>query len=84
MQKIISKEIKEEILNRIKTEGVAVTKLAEQYGISDKTIYRWLKSGISSEPNIALEMNKLRRENEDLLLIIGKLTADELRKKKRY
>jgi len=82
MYKVIKKEIKEEILSRIKNEGISVPKIAEQYGISDKTIYTWLKGGVINN-NPILEINRLRRENEDLLKIIGKLTADEARKKKR-
>lgn len=83
MYKAISKEIRAEILSRIKNEGISVPKVAEQYGISDKTIYSWLRAGVTGTSNPVLEINRLRRENEDLLTIIGKLTADDLRKKKK-
>ena len=35
----ISAEIKEEIIKKIKHEGLSVMDAANQYGISDKTIY---------------------------------------------
>jgi len=35
----ISKEIKEQILKRIKEEGITVTTAAKDAGISSKTIY---------------------------------------------
>jgi len=41
MFKPIAKEIKEEILLKIK-QGTKVSVLADQYGISAKTIYTWL------------------------------------------
>ena len=41
MFKPIAKEIKEEILLKIK-QGTKVPVLADQYGISAKTIYTWL------------------------------------------
>lgn len=84
MYKRISKEIREEILSRIKNEGIKVPQIAQQYGISDKTIYTWLREGVTETSNPILELNRLRRENEDLLKIIGKLTADEARKKKKF
>ena len=40
--KITPKEIKQEILEKIKL-GEKVLDLAKQYGISDKTIYYWLR-----------------------------------------
>jgi transposase len=38
----IAKEIKEEIINKIKHEGLSVTDAGTQYGVSTKTIYGWL------------------------------------------
>jgi len=38
----IAKEIRDEIINKLKHEGLSVTDAAKQYGISDKTIYNWL------------------------------------------
>lgn len=42
MIKKIAKEIKEEVLAKAKA-GEKVSVLADQYGISDRTIYAWLR-----------------------------------------
>lgn len=69
----ISVEIKEEIIKKIKHEGISVMDAATQYGISDKTIYHWL--GTKAKGVISLlEHNKLKKENGQLKQIIGDLT----------
>jgi len=47
-RKIIPKEIKDEIVSKVKL-GNKVLDLASQYGVSDKTIYRWLHEDTSEE-----------------------------------
>ncbi|MGH7203478.1 MAG: helix-turn-helix domain-containing protein [Candidatus Levyibacteriota bacterium] len=39
--KVIAKEIKEQILQRIKEKGISVADAAAEHGISTKTIYNW-------------------------------------------
>jgi len=80
--KKIPKEIKEEILTRIK-QGSKVADLASEYGVSGKNIYRWLSEGVQSEIS-RLEYSKIKRERDDLLRLVGNLTLEiEKRKKKR-
>lgn len=69
----ISAEIKEEIIKKIKHEGLSVMDVAKQYGISDKTIYNWLGTKARGTVSI-LEHNKVKKENEQLKQIIGDLT----------
>ena len=69
----ISIEIKEEIIKKIKHEGLSVMDAAKQYGISDKTIYNWLGTKARGTVSI-LEHNKVKKENEQLKQIIGDLT----------
>jgi transposase-like protein len=69
----ISGEIKEEIIRKIKHEGLSVMDAAKQYGISDKTIYNWLGTKARGTVSI-LEHNKVKKENEQLKQIIGDLT----------
>jgi transposase len=69
----ISSEIKEEIIKKIKHEGLSVMDAAKQYGISDKTIYNWLGTKARGTVSI-LEHNKVKKENEQLKQIIGDLT----------
>jgi transposase-like protein len=69
----ISHEIKDEIIKKIKHDGLSVTDAASQYGISTKTIYAWLGTKAKGVVSI-LEHNKLRKENSQLKQIIGDLT----------
>ena len=71
----IPKEIREEVLAKAKV-GERVTELAERYGISTKTIYGWLSKDSGEDVISVLKHNKLKRENEELKRIIGKLTLD--------
>ena len=82
MFKAIPREIKEQILSRIKNEGVTANQVAIDAGISPKTVYGWLtKESIKAKVNV-LEFSRLRRENVALYEIIGKLTA-QIEKSKR-
>lgn len=61
----VSKEVKEQILKRIRDDGIPVAQIAEEHGLHSKTIYQWLSKGLSKQPSI-LAMAKLRRENQAL------------------
>jgi transposase-like protein len=79
---VVSKEVKDQILKRIRDEGIPVAKAAEEHGISTGTIYNWLGKGVTSGPSI-LEMAKLRRENQALKELLGQITLEmSLAKKK--
>lgn len=69
----IPKEKKDEILARIKA-GEKVPALAAQYGISDKTIYYWLRANTGEDVVSVLKYNKLKRENEELKRLLGEVT----------
>jgi len=77
----IKPEIKAEILRRIKDEGITVTQARKEYGVSDKTIYKWLAITADKAPSVVL-VNQLKRENDALYTIIGRLTT-ELKKVKK-
>lgn len=77
----IPRETKEQILERIKTNGEAVSTLAEEYRISVKTIYYWLGKKTVSGVSV-LEYARLKRENKLLLELVGKLTLENNVKKK--
>lgn len=81
MFKPIAKEIKEEILTRIK-EGQKAPSLASQYGISAKTIYTWLSKSVTPQVSFS-EYQRLKRENEELKRIIGMMALDLEQEKKR-
>lgn len=74
--KVIPKEIKEQILNRIKNEGVTVIQAANDAGLSPKTIYNWLRTKTLANVSI-LEVARLRRENRLLLEMLGKWSLEK-------
>jgi transposase len=69
----IAKEIKDEILAKIKNEGLSVADAATNYGVHTGTIYNWLGTKATGVVSV-LEHNKLKKENEQLKHIIGDLT----------
>lgn len=81
MIKRIPKEIKEEILTKVKG-GQKVLDLATQYGISNRTIYAWLSCLVAPPVNL-VKYNQLKRENEELKRIIGMIALDLEQEKKR-
>jgi transposase-like protein len=70
----ISKEIKDQILGRIKNDGVSVAQASEEHGVSTKTIYSWLTKGVSEQPSWS-EVAKLKKENAQLKQLLGELTV---------
>ena len=80
MFKKVPTKTKEEILTKVKN-GETVISVSSQYGISSKTIYAWLKNQVKPEISI-LEVNRLRRENDELKRIIGIVTLELERGKK--
>jgi transposase len=79
----IAKELKEEIITKVQA-GERVANLAEQYAVSSKTIYGWLRQDTSEAVVSMLQYNKLKRENEELKRLIGELTLNmHLQKKSK-
>ncbi|MGI0025056.1 MAG: transposase [Nitrososphaera sp.] len=69
----VAPEIRQEFLNRIKNEGLSVAPAAKDAGVSESAVYGWLGKGVESVPSI-LELAKLKRENKELLELVGELT----------
>jgi len=80
----VSKEVKEQVLKRIREEGVPVSQVAQDHGLNPRTIYQWISRGVTAPPSI-LEIARLKRENQALKELIGELTLDmSLAKKKEH
>ena len=78
----ISKEVKEQILKRIKEEGIPVSQAAQEHGLKSRVIYNWISRGVTAPPSI-LEIGKLKRENQALKELLGQITLEmSLAKKK--
>jgi transposase-like protein len=75
-------DVKNQILERIKKEGKSVPEIAQEHGIHPGTIYSWMAKGVEAPPSI-LELAKLKKENQMLLELIGKLTVEVSSEKKK-
>lgn len=81
MKTTINKEIKDEILGKVKS-GESVSSLSKSYGVSDKTIYNWLRGGVTRHVSW-MEHIRLKKENQQLKEIIGVLTFELEKTKKK-
>jgi transposase-like protein len=82
-RKAIDPKIKAEIIKMVRDEGVSVSQAADQHGISAKTIYNWLRAGVvDGNRSLVLEVNRLRKENEQLYRLLGRATAEMQRSKR--
>jgi hypothetical protein len=80
--KRIDPQIREQILTRIKNEGVTAMKAANDAGVSPKTVYGWLASKARAGDPI-FEINRLKRDLEQAQAIIGKFTIEMEKAKKK-
>jgi transposase-like protein len=72
---VIPKEIKEQVLHRVKDEGISVAQAAKDAGISEATIYTWLGRTAQGQQNNT-EVLRLKRELQGAYELIGKLTSE--------
>lgn len=79
----IKQSTKEALLQEIK-DGLKVSEAAGKYGISDKTIYKWLKAQSDNTGTSSLEIAKLRKENQELKELIGIFALDKKRAEKNH
>ena len=68
----ISQEVKDQILKRVKEDGVTVVRAAEEHGVHESTIYGWLGKG--AEVGSTAELLKLRKDKKALLELVGEMT----------
>jgi len=78
----IAPEVREQIINRIKNDGVTVVQAAQEHGVSEGTIYSWIAKKVDGVSYS--EIIKLKRENAQLLQLVGEITLklSETQKKK--
>jgi transposase-like protein len=76
----ISKEVKDQILSRIKNDGVSVSQASQEHGVNPRTIYGWLSNKIGGS---TLEVAKLKKENKELKELIGSITLQLSKSQKK-
>jgi len=77
----IAAEVKVEILAKVKS-GQKVGELSKQYGISEQTIYSWLRGQVTEQVSYR-EYKRVLKENEDLKKILGYVTLELEKTKKK-
>lgn len=79
----VALEMKEQILSRIKNDGVTIKQAAIDHGIPESTIGTWIARRVGEQPSLG-DIIKLKRENEQLKMLIGDITLklSETQKKK--
>ena len=79
----VAPEIRQQFIDRIKNEGLSVSQAAKEAGVHETTVYGWLGKGADSVPSV-LELARLKRENKELLELVGEITLklSESQKKK--
>lgn len=83
MAQRIDQELKKRIIEKLKSDGLTVKQASTEFGIAPNTIYAWLGTKTAGDPS-ALEIAKLRRENNELKQLIGGLTLNLERGKKNH
>jgi transposase-like protein len=69
----VSKDLRNQILERVKTSGKSIAEISQEHGIGKTTIYEWLRESTGEAP--ARDLIKLTKENKELKQIIGELTV---------
>lgn len=88
--KTVPIEVRNSIIKTFMEDGVPVAKLAKEYNLNANTIYNWIKNtnisdtGDFDKQKLVLENSRLKREKQELIDLIGRLTidVDKLNKKK--
>jgi len=76
MAQYISEETKLEILRKIREDNVSVMTASIDADVSTKTIYNWIRAGVTDgSQNLLLENKRLKKEMEQLYAMLGKATA---------
>ena len=73
--KRIPTETKDQILSRIKNDGIPAARAAKEAGVSAITVYVWLSIATDKPKNYS-EIARLKKENQGLYEVIGKQTVE--------
>lgn len=85
MRNAIPKDLKEQILERVREGKTTVVEIAKQHGVNVNTIYNWVNKSMNGSGGNLLAVSKLKRENLYLKQLLGQLMLDiERGKKNKY
>lgn len=79
----VDQDLRSKIIQKIRDEGMTVTEASKQYDVGRTAIYTWLRDGIiNTNTSLVLELNRVKKENEQLYNLLGRATV-ELKKSKK-
>ncbi|MBI2989682.1 MAG: transposase [Candidatus Magasanikbacteria bacterium] len=78
----IPQEVKAKILSSIKDDGVSIAQASTTYNVTEETLRKWLRATIDNGGTSSSEIQRLRRENQQLKEIIGTLLLEKEATKK--
>ncbi len=78
----IDEDVKAQILEAVKNKRKNVYKVAEDYDVSPKTIYSWLRDQPAAVKKMQRELQLLKRENAVLKKLVVDLAKEAGLKKK--
>lgn len=81
MAKHVDNSTKETILLEVKN-GTTVPEVCAKYGVCRNSVYRWIQDQADNTGTSALEIAKLRRENQELRELVGIFALKEKRAEK--
>ena len=81
MAKHLDPTLKQAVLTDIKN-GMKVSEATIKHGVSDNTIYTWLRTQADNTGTSSLEVAKLRRENQELKELVGLFALEKKRAEK--
>lgn len=70
-------QLKATVICAVKDEDMSVREAAEEYGVTTKTIYRWLRGDVANtEGSLILENNRLKQEQKQLRALLSRARAE--------
>lgn len=86
----IKPELKEKILESIKNDWLSVSQASNEYKVSTNTIHYWLRQELQTNSSwekinssSLKEIRRLKKDKEDLLIIIWALSVEVEKLKKK-
>jgi len=79
----IAPEIKEQIIGRIKNDGLTIKQVSSEHGVPESTVATWIAKRVEGQPSLG-DIIKLKKENDELKRLVGDITLklSETQKKK--
>lgn len=85
MPTAISRDIKDQVLARVREGKDTVIEISRQHGLSVNTVYGWLSRSVAGPGSPLLQVARLKKQNRSLKQIIGNLMLEmEIGKKNHY